>query len=211
MPDVAVLNRVLHATYLQSSAWVRLVGSALAALWLIGCAPLPLAPVAGVVSVPPVASGRSAAPEVHAARSATTVAQTAAPQTAASPVDSPQSAGSVAAPTSIAADPPSVSSQSGVVSEWQEVGIASWYGPRFHGKRTANGERFDTNALTAAHKTLPFGSRVRVKSLVNGKEVVVRINDRGPFIAGRIIDLSRAAALALGMQGVKRVALQRLP
>jgi rare lipoprotein A len=97
------------------------------------------------------------------------------------------------------------------VTLWQEVGIASWYGPRFHGKRTASGERFDTNALTAAHKTLPFGTRVRVKSVADGKEVVVRINDRGPFIAGRIIDLSRAAAQALGMRGIKRVELERLP
>jgi rare lipoprotein A len=93
---------------------------------------------------------------------------------------------------------------------WQEAGLASWYGPGFHGKRTANGERFNTHALTAAHKTLPFGTRVRVKSMVNGKEVVVRINDRGPFIKGRIIDLSRAAALALGLTGVKRVELERL-
>lgn len=66
------------------------------------------------------------------------------------------------------------------------------------------------NALTAAHKTLPFGTRVRVKSLVNGKEVIVRINDRGPFIRGRIIDLSKAAALAIGMPGVKQVQLSVL-
>lgn len=107
--------------------------------------------------------------------------------------------------------PPVASLERGAVTLWQEVGIASWYGPRFHGKRTASGERFDTNALTAAHKTLPFGTRVRVKSVADGKEVVVRINDRGPFIAGRIIDLSRAAAQALGMRGIKRVELERLP
>jgi rare lipoprotein A len=91
-----------------------------------------------------------------------------------------------------------------------QTGIASWYGPGFQGRRTANGERFDTNQLTAAHKTLPFGTRVRVTSLVNGKEVVVRINDRGPFIAGRIIDLSRAAAQAIGLSGVKRVVIETL-
>ncbi len=90
------------------------------------------------------------------------------------------------------------------------MGIASWYGPRFHGKLTANGERFNINELTAAHKTLPFGSRVRVKSLTNGKEVVVRINDRGPFIAGRIIDLSQAAAQAIGLVGIKQVEIERL-
>jgi rare lipoprotein A len=92
-----------------------------------------------------------------------------------------------------------------------EVGIASWYGPGFHGRRTASGERFNTQAMTAAHKTLPFGTRVRVTSAATGKEVVVRINDRGPFIAGRIIDLSRAAALALGFVGIKQVELQVLP
>ena len=81
-------------------------------------------------------------------------------------------------------------------------GNASWYGPGFHGKRTASGERYNMNALTAAHRTLPFGTLVRVKSLVNGREVLVRITDRGPFIAGRILDLSRAAAADLGMLGV---------
>ncbi len=96
------------------------------------------------------------------------------------------------------------------VEPWSEQGIASWYGPRFHGRRTASGERFNTHELTAAHKTLPFGTRVRVTSLVNGKEVVVRINDRGPFIKGRIIDLSRAAALALGLTGIKQVQIQQL-
>ncbi len=83
-----------------------------------------------------------------------------------------------------------------------ERGGASWYGPRFHGRRTANGERYDMHALTAAHKTLPFGTMVRVKSLVNGREVLVRITDRGPFAKNRIIDLSRAAAVELDMLGI---------
>jgi rare lipoprotein A len=78
-------------------------------------------------------------------------------------------------------------------------GKASWYGPGFHGRRTASGERFDMNALTAAHRTLPFGTRVRVRNTENGREVVVRINDRGPHIAGRIIDLSKAAAAAIDL------------
>jgi rare lipoprotein A len=78
-------------------------------------------------------------------------------------------------------------------------GMASWYGPGFHGRRTASGERFDQNALTAAHPSLPFGTRVRVVSLANGREVTVRINDRGPHTAGRIIDLARAAAARLDM------------
>jgi len=88
-------------------------------------------------------------------------------------------------------------------------GGASWYGMPFHMRKTANGERFDMSALTAAHRTLPFGTVVCVRSLVNGREVLVRINDRGPFGPGRIIDLSRAAADALGMvsMGIKQVAL----
>jgi rare lipoprotein A len=79
--------------------------------------------------------------------------------------------------------------------------MASWYGPGFHGRRTANGERFNTNALTAAHKTLPFGSQVRVTNERTGRSVVVRINDRGPYAHGRVIDLSKAAAQAVGISG----------
>lgn len=82
-----------------------------------------------------------------------------------------------------------------------ERGHASWYGPRFHGRLTASGERYDMYALTAAHKTLPFGTVVRVRSNVLGREVDVRINDRGPFAPGRVIDVSRAAAEALGLVG----------
>lgn len=92
-----------------------------------------------------------------------------------------------------------------------ERGIASWYGDRHHGRRTASGEVFDMNALTAAHKTLPFGTRVRVRHLATGLEVTVRINDRGPFTGGRIIDLSRAAAERIGLirAGVSPVVLLR--
>lgn len=77
-------------------------------------------------------------------------------------------------------------------------GAASWYGPGFHGKKTASGEIYDQTKLTAAHKTLPLGSKARVTNLENGSTIEVQINDRGPFIEGRIIDLSRAAAWALG-------------
>lgn len=80
-------------------------------------------------------------------------------------------------------------------------GMASWYGPGFHGRRSASGERFNQNAMTAAHRTLPFGTQVRVTNLRTGASVVVRINDRGPFTRGRVIDLSRAAAGAIGMIG----------
>lgn len=82
-----------------------------------------------------------------------------------------------------------------------QTGVASWYGPNFQGNPTANGEIFDMNELTAAHKSLPFNTRVKVVHLSTGKEVVVRINDRGPFIKGRIIDLSRRAAEKLGIIG----------
>jgi rare lipoprotein A len=90
-----------------------------------------------------------------------------------------------------------------------ERGGASWYGIQFHQRKTASGERFDMTAMTAAHKTLPFNTRVCVRSLVNGSEVLVRINDRGPYALGRVIDLSRAAADRIGLTGlgIKQVAL----
>ena len=78
-------------------------------------------------------------------------------------------------------------------------GIASWYGPGFHGKRSANGERYNQNAMTAAHRSLPFGTQVQVTNLNNNRSVIVRINDRGPFIRGRVIDLSAAAARTIGI------------
>lgn len=80
-------------------------------------------------------------------------------------------------------------------------GTASWYGPGFHGRRTANGETYDQNELTAAHKTLPFNTLVRVENVRNGKSVTVRINDRGPFVGNRIIDLSQKAARNIEMIG----------
>ncbi len=99
-----------------------------------------------------------------------------------------------------------------VVANRIEEGLASWYGPGFAGRRTANGEIFNPSELTAAHKSLPFGTQVRVLNLENGRSVIVRINDRGPFRPGRIIDLSRAAAERLNMvsRGVARVRLELL-
>lgn len=94
-----------------------------------------------------------------------------------------------------------------------QSGKASWYGGKFHGRKTASGERFNKHQLTAAHRKLPFGTRVRVTNLGNGKSVVVRINDRGPFgNRGRIIDVSEAAAEALGMiqSGVARIEIEVL-
>ena len=90
---------------------------------------------------------------------------------------------------------------------YSETGIASWYGPNFHGKKTANGEIFDQNEVSAAHRTLPMPSVVQVTNLVNGRSMVIRVNDRGPFAHGRIIDLSKRAAQLLGFkrQGTARV------
>jgi rare lipoprotein A len=87
-----------------------------------------------------------------------------------------------------------------VQPSYDETGIASWYGAKFHGKRTANGDVFDMNKLTAAHKTLPMPTRVRVTNLENGRSLVLLVNDRGPFAHGRIIDVSRRAAQLLGFQ-----------
>jgi rare lipoprotein A len=94
--------------------------------------------------------------------------------------------------------------------KYAETGIASWYGPQFHGKRTANGETFDMNSLTAAHRTLPMPSAVRVVNLTNGRSIILRVNDRGPFARSRIIDLSRRAAQLLGFQrqGTARVRVE---
>lgn len=91
-----------------------------------------------------------------------------------------------------------------------EEGIASWYGHPYHGRRAASGEIYNMYDMTAAHRTLPFGTQVRVHDLENNQDVTVRINDRGPFIEGRIIDLSYAAAQAMGMNGLARVRLEIL-
>jgi rare lipoprotein A (peptidoglycan hydrolase) len=92
------------------------------------------------------------------------------------------------------------------------TGPASWYGRYFHGRLTANGERFNMNARTAAHRSLPFGTLVRVTNTLNGMQTIVRINDRGPYVGDRIIDLSRAAARAVKMEetGVAAVKLEVL-
>ena len=94
------------------------------------------------------------------------------------------------------------------ISEFTQEGVASWYGPGFHGRKTANGERFNTYDLTAAHKTLPFNTLVRVINLSNDKSVIVRINDRGPYAKGRVIDLSKAAKEEIGMGGLADVRLE---
>lgn len=101
----------------------------------------------------------------------------------------------------------------GVARASVQEGLVSWYGAQFHDRPTASGELFDANALTMAHPTLPFGTRVKVTNLRNGRSVVVRVNDRGPFVSTRIADLSEAAAISLGMmrRGLARARIEILP
>ena len=112
----------------------------------------------------------------------------------------PQSGGPASLPRP-SSPPPRVELQPAVPGEYAEEGVASWYGIPFDGHRTSNGEIYDMHQFTAAHRTLPFGSFVRVTNLTNGKQTEVRINDRGPFVADRVIDLSLAAAQAIEMVG----------
>lgn len=102
-------------------------------------------------------------------------------------------------------------SQASLGQEFQR-GTASWYGPGFHGRKTASGERFNSNDMTAAHRSLPFGTRLRVVNESNGRSVVVRVNDRGPFAHRRIIDLAKGPAQSLGLTstGTGYVSLHRL-
>lgn len=107
---------------------------------------------------------------------------------------------------------PSVGSGDFMGKSSESIGFASFYGPEFQGRRTASGERYDPDDLSAAHRTLPFGTRVRVTNLKNDRSVVVTINDRGPLRRGRIVDVSRRAARELGFlrAGVARVRLEVL-
>lgn len=95
-----------------------------------------------------------------------------------------------------------------IASAYAESGYASWYGPGFNGRKTASGERFNQNAMTCAHRRYRFGTRLRVS--FRGRAIVCRVNDRGPYARGRIIDLSKAAARALGMGGTGRVNIEVL-
>jgi rare lipoprotein A len=117
---------------------------------------------------------------------------------------------SVAPPPPLPAAPPDAGAGDALQpARYDEIGIASWYGEREQGRRTASGHRFDRRALTAAHPSLPFGTIVLVENLANGQSVALRITDRGPYRPGRIIDLSQAAAQRLGLeeQGLGPVAL----
>jgi len=112
--------------------------------------------------------------------------------------------------TGCAGSRPAIGSGDGPRAGSEAVGFASYYGSEFHGRPTASGERYDSDGLSAAHRTLPFGTRVRVTNLKNGRSVVVTITDRGPFRRGRIVDVSRRAARELGFlrAGVARVRLE---
>lgn len=106
---------------------------------------------------------------------------------------------------------PAVSVPAAPQPTFSQQGVASWYGKSHHGRRTANGETYDMTAMTAAHRTLPFGSVVRVTRLDDGRSVTVRVNDRGPYARNRIIDLSAQAAETIGMtgQGIVRVKVEQ--
>ena len=181
---------------------------AVAALWLVGCSsnlPRPSdAKVAPATQSNPQPATAAALPTPAQSEARTPSPSPATPAANAQPERLPDTATAPDAPTAADKATPAA-------GEVFAKGRASWYGPGFHGRRTASGERFDMHALTAAHKTLPFGSRVRVRSVHTGKEVVVRINDRGPYAHRRIIDLSYAAANALGVRhrGVTEVVLLR--
>jgi len=149
--------------------------------------------------------------EVSPSESQTGSLSTDEPSTHAVPPEIPPIA-KVPSPPQIEPAPPIASIPTPAEPTMMETGLASWYGPKFHGRRTASGEVFNQEKFTAAHRTLPWGSRVRVTNLDNGKSVDVRINDRGPFGKGRIIDLSRAAARALDIviRGITTVRIEWL-
>jgi rare lipoprotein A len=112
-------------------------------------------------------------------------------------------------PSGTAPPPPAVKAKpSAKPKHWFQVGVASWYGTKFQGRRTAGGERFDMNQMTCAHRSLPLGTWLRVTNLKNHRTAYVRVNDRGPVLDGRIVDLSFAAAQAVGLAGIGQVRLE---
>lgn len=123
----------------------------------------------------------------------------------------------IAAKIELPAEEPSVIEKlntvaSNTVRKFSQTGVASWYGRQFHGRKTASGESYDMNALTAAHRTLPLNCYIRVTNNNNGKSVVVKVNDRGPFHGNRVVDLSYGAAKQLGItsQGTAKVSIERV-
>lgn len=193
--------------------WLSIVGMS---LWLAACTPLPVAQESGAAlstCTVPVGGGEGDTTTQPCPEPADSL-QPADPfeRPAPSRPQPPRKPSPALPPVAEPAVPPSSPYELSPPRESDQQGLASWYGPRFHGRRTASGERFDSQDLTAAHRTLAFGTRVCVRSSITGKAVVVRINDRGPFSHGRVIDLSQGAAEALGMVGlgIKPVELWQL-
>ncbi len=162
------------------------LAAAFAAWVLTGCGSAPRAPSGEAASVPPVLAAAEPAPPASAAD---------APALSMPVADAPGPAVEAVGAAVVPADSKPV----------PQRGIASWYGNPFHGRKTASGERYDMNLMTAAHPTLPLRSYVLVRHVGNQREVLLRVNDRGPFKWGRIIDLSRAAARLLGIDGIAQV------
>jgi rare lipoprotein A len=187
-------------------SWPRLVGALGLSLLLGACGTLP-APTGGVpVTVAnPVVVGRGTVPPAAPAPVTRPAAPAHPPDAMPSVVVIPQRAPNIPYELKGQRYDPADSDV-----EMVQSGIASWYGRPFHGRRTASGEVYDMNAMTAAHKTMPLPSFAIVRNPANQREVVVRVNDRGPFKKGRIIDLSRAAARKLGIAGIANVQVRRL-
>lgn len=185
---------------------LRLLWAAAAAALMAGCA----APPAPPPEAEPTAAPQQAAPPAAAA----SIGLLATPPERAEPAlrVRPERGPAEASGSPRLRLPPAAAPEATEPPVLLGSGQASWYADSLHGRRTANGERYDREELTAAHRSLPFGARLCVRSLVNGRTVIVRINDRGPFVRGRVIDLSRAAAEELGMVGlgIKPVQLWRL-
>lgn len=184
---------------------VRAVAAGLGAAVFAGCAGLSPAPRPTTPAPPPATAPAPAPPPAE---------DTAPPADPAAPAPEPRVEPLIDGPPNV---PYEIDGRRYVpVADdrpMRQRGLASWYGRRFHGRPTASGERYDMHALTAAHPTMPIPSWARVRNPANGREVVVRINDRGPFHPGRIIDLSLAAARRLGLSaaaGVATVEVERL-
>ncbi|MEG0226316.1 MAG: septal ring lytic transglycosylase RlpA family protein [Comamonas sp.] len=200
----------------RCARWTRWLGIVGMSLWLAACTPLPVAQESGAAlstCTVPVGGGEGDTTTQPCPEPADSL-QPADPfeRPASSRPRPPRKPKPALPPVAEPAAPPSSPYELSPPRESDQQGLASWYGPRFHGRRTASGERFDSQDLTAAHRTLAFGTRVCVRSSITGKAVVVRINDRGPFSHGRVIDLSQGAAEALGMVGlgIKPVELWQL-
>ena len=185
---------------IRLTRWLALAG---ALIGLSACTAVsPVTPLAPVAASQPKTESLSVAPAAAVAvqQRPSRLYELARPADA-TPPDLPNSPQAPLADRFSLESTPDAVPGSGVFLEFERGG-ASWYGPGLHGRRTASGERYDMHALTAAHRTLPFGTIVRVRSLVNGREVEVRITDRGPFVHSRVIDVSRAAAVELDMLGL---------